>query len=374
VPEKEGMSTGKKAAICLGVAAGAAAVIALVLKGRIGAAKEEVIKLAEHVQFKKAKTLDEAAQFAKTHFGIKKYDVDDLSVANWINKGLVKVNNKTKGQAVMPKEVKYEVMKDARVFAAVNQYGRLHVNKTVFTGLDEKINIMMKVFNGWDFINKTESKTTMRTLFHNPHKKYLNWYFRLWEKGKLKDVTAKQTLLKLMGNHFTLHDNLLNNTPEKVIAHIYQSGKQIKNLTFKEAMSLSKEEMRKYAAMHARVVQKNGNILHFNTCFAGKFVGAEREIYHELGHLHHDKVYEKAITQMNHAEAYTKNKKEVPQIVKDFLASKEEQEIAAKVSEYAKTSPGEFVAETYSYLIAGEKFSDKVMNLYKKYGGPVVGG
>lgn len=49
-----------------------------------------------------------------------------------------------------------------------------------------------------------------------------------------------------------------------------------------------------------------------------------------------------------------------------------EAKIARQVSRYATTHPGEFVAETFSGLVNGERYSDEVMALYKKYNGPVV--
>jgi hypothetical protein len=45
-------------------------------------------------------------------------------------------------------------------------------------------------------------------------------------------------------------------------------------------------------------------------------------------------------------------------------------EIAGKVSEYARTNPLEFVAETFSGHINGEKYDDDVYELYRFYKGP----
>lgn len=44
---------------------------------------------------------------------------------------------------------------------------------------------------------------------------------------------------------------------------------------------------------------------------------------------------------------------------------------AGEVSLYAKEGVGEFVAEVYSKMINGEKLSDDVLALYKKYNGPM---
>ena len=49
------------------------------------------------------------------------------------------------------------------------------------------------------------------------------------------------------------------------------------------------------------------------------------------------------------------------------------QQSAGKVSSYAQTSIGEFIAETYAKMVRGEKIPDDVMTLYNKYNGPKLG-
>lgn len=60
-------------------------------------------KLSEHVNFTPAKSMNEAVEFAKKNFGIKVFDFkDDLVMANWVNSGLTKVNNRFKGKVNIP--------------------------------------------------------------------------------------------------------------------------------------------------------------------------------------------------------------------------------------------------------------------------------
>jgi lambda family phage portal protein len=47
-----------------------------------------------------------------------------------------------------------------------------------------------------------------------------------------------------------------------------------------------------------------------------------------------------------------------------------EARVASEVSDYAKTNPLEFVAETFAGHVNGKKYSKSVYNLYKLYGGP----
>lgn len=64
--------------------------------------------LKEHINFKDAKTLNEAINFGINNLGIQAYKgfkQNDLDVINWINEGLVNINNVTKGKAFMPRKI-----------------------------------------------------------------------------------------------------------------------------------------------------------------------------------------------------------------------------------------------------------------------------
>ena len=57
------------------------------------------------------------------------------------------------------------------------------------------------------------------------------------------------------------------------------------------------------------------------------------------------------------------------QYIKQKLTDNEAR-VASEVSDYAKTNPLEFVAETFAGHLNGKKYSKSVYNLYKSYGGP----
>lgn len=122
-----------KKKLAVGVAAGIG-ITALVVGGILYNKKinsKAVKELAEHIDFKEAKSLDEAIEFGKQCLGIRKYKgfkETDLDVVNWVNEGLVNVNNKAKGKAIMPKAVKYSnKLKDAD--ASINGFGTLAISK-----------------------------------------------------------------------------------------------------------------------------------------------------------------------------------------------------------------------------------------------------
>ena len=68
-----------------------------------------------------------------------------------------------------------------------------------------------------------------------------------------------------------------------------------------------------------------------------------------------------------------KFKKRYPDLY-EFLTNQEYQQTAGKVSEYAQTSIGEFIADVYAKMVRGDKIPDDVMKLYEKYNGPKLGG
>ena len=97
------LSTAQKIGIGGLIVAGLGALAYVLTRGRVGAV--QVKQLAEHIDFKKAKTYEEAVEFGKKHLGIKQYEgftAQDTEVINWINEGLVNVSNYQKGKLKMP--------------------------------------------------------------------------------------------------------------------------------------------------------------------------------------------------------------------------------------------------------------------------------
>jgi|GEM_PF-4806717 len=93
-------------------------------------------------------------------------------------------------------------------------------------------------------------------------------------------------------------------------------------------------------------------------------------IYHEMGHANHElsKNYDKmtnladakalGITDVSLTEEFLKDTKSLEKIRKYFR-------------DYATLSPQEFVADTFDMLVAGRKVPKDIMQLYKKYEGPL---
>ena len=97
----------KKAMLGIGAGIVAETTIGILLaKGKFSKA----IQLAEHIDFKPAKTMDEAIKFAKENLGVKLQIGDNVEIANFLNETFVNISNKMNGKAVLPQKVKIEAL------------------------------------------------------------------------------------------------------------------------------------------------------------------------------------------------------------------------------------------------------------------------
>ena len=276
-----------KKKLAVGVAAGIG-ITALVAGGILYNKKinsKAIKQLTEHIEFKEAQTLDDAIKFGIDNLGIKKYKgfkETDLDVINWVNEGLVKVNNRAKGKIAMPKKIVYETFEnkgDLLTGGAMNEFGTLTISK----------NYIMDV----------------------------------------KNAISEFVLV------------LAKNEPEKAESFINNLNK--KN-NFKYWQNTMIGVFNKYPIFAKKV----GGQTHTSTFSI---------INHEMGHLQH----------------FTNTKSNFNELDKNFTELFEKsKDIAKKVSNYAVTSPTEFVAECYSKIVDGIKLDDDVLDLYKKFGGVII--
>ena len=71
------------------------------------AVTESPKQLEENIEFKKAETIEEARAFAQEKLGIKKFKINDLEYANWVNEGLTNISNRFKGNVYFPRKIAY---------------------------------------------------------------------------------------------------------------------------------------------------------------------------------------------------------------------------------------------------------------------------
>lgn len=78
----------------------------LIAKGKFKQAKQ----LAEHINFTEAKSMEDAAKFAKETLGVKLNIGNNLDFANFLNESFVKLSNSMKGKIRLPKKVELNPM------------------------------------------------------------------------------------------------------------------------------------------------------------------------------------------------------------------------------------------------------------------------
>ena len=316
---KTGMSNGAKVGIGLGILGAAALAIGLIAKGRVSQAKEVV----KHIDFKEAKTFEEAKKYAKDKLGVIYYDVNDLEMANFINEWLTTIHNKCKiiDKTSYPKIVAN--MKEKQITAPFCMTSSAKYNKNIEGHI---LGVNMSTFNNFDkFIE--EAIGTGSILSKNKNGKYIIIY----DAYKTEFITNVIERVNNYSNNLSLKEKLKLMSDMKSI----QDGKMV-----------------------------NGK-------WREKPTSIYQTLNHELGHLRHQysaKDYEL----MKKGDEFIAQGEPVSDITKEFLNTQTIQEIAGKVSPYAKESPLEFVAETFAGLCDGIKFDDDVMALYKKYNGPMV--
>lgn len=98
----------------------------------------------------------------------------------------------------------------------------------------------------------------------------------------------------------------------------------------------------------------------------------DKTIAHELGHANHFKHCKDArkMHRIAENEAYGITDHH---FTREFFKDIEGNEVIKNFhNEYGLSSPCEFVAETFSYLVQGRKIPEDVLKIYRKYGGPLV--
>ena len=317
-PKKEGLSTGAKWGLGALALAGIGTAVYFATRGKVGAKQAQ--QLAEHIEFKPAKTVEEAKKFAQEKLGVHYQEIDDVNMINYLNEWVTETYNKAKGKITNKTYPK--------IFANSHCKDGYDSTFAFYEGLIKDKNIEGYMFSvNMDAFNNFDK--CLNAIFETNHK-----HIKLDIFGPKKDYP-------FVKDFFNRVKNFNNSTASfddkiKILQDIYRI--------------------------------REGQII------GGQFIPANiskhRDLWHELGHLQHS-LSSSNYNQMDKAEEYIRKGLHVPEITKEF-SDKTIQETANKVSWYACTSPLEFVAEVFAGHNEGLKFSDDVMALYKKYGGPAL--
>lgn len=400
-----------------------------ILKGKSSAVKQ----IAEHIDFKPAKTVEDAIAFGQKKLGIQSYvdfEKKDLEALNWANEGFVNVANKFKGKLRMPKFIHFTTSEQLgeNAFAGVitegKNAGKFFISKKFFSDPDK---YMKNAFNravqgkyleqGRDgayrvskiFADSTgkiivdaihdyqkthsfnsavkaamillECENKYRSVFTAPVRtikaflenkqitdilsaKGLNYNI---EKIKKLSTAEQKEILEKMNAAVRIDSKLKYiSRLNKTLSEELKQKKLLKDFSkIKNPNELELDEVLKYLR------DKKGIDLPVFSPIRMELQNLENTspfqvIYHEMGHIQDMKPRCKTTCKYNYE--YSK----YPPELKTWVDNDSYIQTANRVSTYAATGPGEFVAETFARMIEGKKLPEEVLELYKKLKGPKV--
>ena len=325
-------------------------------------------QLAENIEFKKASTIEEALDYTKKVLHIKNvdgFDSDSLDVLNWFNEGMTNVSNRYKGKVRIPKNVYYMDYKGTMAAGVVNDkkhpfFGTFIINKNHFQNINETLKENIETLIDLDYIHKKQdgALTLSNLLVSDEMQELLNKF----QRNELKSfdeivhlqnycIEASRTGEKLLTQPFQMYKNIISNLPEGVTIKAPK--------TLEELSQSGIEEQKKYLIDTIKGLRARNVAIQFELRKQSPF----NTIYHEMGHVQDMVARVPASGKFNDPSKY-------PEKLVEWLSDEKNMQLASEVSRYATTGPGEFIAETYSTIMNGNKLEDIVLELYRKLNGP----
>jgi hypothetical protein len=386
--------------------------------------KENIVfkNLAEHIDFKEATTVEEGIKFAKEVLGIEKVDKDfTLEAINFANKGLIDVSNANKGSLFIPKQLRFmelegETIAQVNRDVESNRFGELAINKKYFDNefLTDYLDKFHKIRKYAPSTNNSGNIYTGRSILDGFVADWGKDFTMLMNKyasnANNLSMNEKRQILLQSWNMSNLFDGLTYRAPFNTIKKLAKNLEDVGiNVNIDEIAKLStKEQVQKLKDLSLDYYNKTGKRIGIKF---PNFVECHT-IYHEMGHLQDfaknlknldikqwklpsfKEIWKDTKAKKGHVDNTEiehvanrwsgltygdmknmfstkpgKFKKKYPDLY-EFLTNQESQQTAGKISSYAQTSIGEFIAETYAEIIAGKKIPEDVMKLYEKYNGP----
>ena len=315
--KKEGLLNGAKWGFGALAVAGVATLAYVLSKGKVGS--KQTKQIVEQVEFEPAKTIEEAKKFAENTLKIQynDYQYANLDLLNTINE-------------MCSKHIKLGKFFDVIHF---EKPGTCNIENPMSFSPISKGEFNAKVLRiNTDYINKFDD--FFKYVFEHDGRVNLNKIIKRNDNGTY--VLTKQEYGSAFVNKFINKLNLYNNKS-----------------SYKDKLEIY-DGFSEMIANYNNILKGKNQMSDFS--FDGSFL-------HEAGHSVHYS------SNQNLFKTLLDEKNE---LVKEFQNNKEIRQTALKVSDYATTCPLEFVAEVWKRVQKGMTFSDDVMALYKKYGGPAV--
>ena len=337
----------KKALAIGAVALGAIAVGGLIAAGKFKTAEQ----LAEHIDFTPARTLEEAKEFASKNLHIRKFKLTDLDTANYVNEALVNFNNNlSTDHRRIVRTVVPSSLKKLNGILAVNGFQKLFVNEEFFKNIDDEINKAIKTI---------KENGISKKLFSFPDSETLS-------KMTLKEKMSLYGVMEINGSNLEVNSSIANLLSKSKVKDFLKANPDYPQ-TIEDFLKLEARERQNIA----KEIMRKTNTLPINTNSGGPF----RLLNHEIGHiLHQNNIGTELFAKYSDYGKLADGGINTFALWRKFrneIGNKLFYEVMGNVTPYAATTPAEFVAEVYSFLCNGVKFSDDIMELYKKYGGPI---
>lgn len=378
---KKDLSTNQKIGIGAGILAFAGIVAAAIFtKGKT----LEPANFAEHIDFIKANTIDEAINFANKNFNIKTFEFgDDLEMANWVNEGLVNINNRFKGKANIVKNLRYatadEIAKhtnsDGRAgIAWCNSFQQKGDNSYIIFNKDYIDNAQLhfqKILEQLQINPRIENNEIISGYIPGGDRNTHNHIIKICDKMlKRPDEFSKFEALQgimLCDDYFQslkyFDKNKLSILQNKIL-----NDKKSINILKANNISVNFEDYKKLndEELNSKLREILTLLVNINPVTNTSTVRGNSQfdvLYHEMGHHLHS--MNTALKDILWGKLSNKQSEK-------FITDEAKQQTAAKISWYAQTNPKEFVAECFNSLCSGRKLPDDVMDLYEYYKGPII--
>lgn len=308
------------------------------------------------IKYKKAKTIEEAKEYAEKVLGIKSFDIPDLEVANQVNLSITNAIKKSRGKIHIPDKVEFssitgdcgkysslECPAETLIAEKTNEI-TLKINRDYYNNIDKKINEYINHFkkNGQLSVN-SKGRDCINLISSYKYDATLNRYFRLWKQGKL----TKKAKLDF--------DNLLQCAREEENALLMTKDSLTDYIKKSLSINLNNLPQEKYIekATHALLsLRKEQKILlGANAYQTRNAIGLDGQVLHELGHVTHFRK-----TPFSDLE----------QVIKTGFTNPTDFATALKVSRYATESEGELIGEYIKGILSGDKYTDDVTKLFER--------
>ena len=308
------------------------------------------------IKYKKAKTIEEAKEYAEKGLGIKSFDIPDLEVANQVNLSITNAIKKSRGKIHIPDKVEFssitgdcgkysslECPAETLIAEKTNEI-TLKINSDYYNNIDKKINEYINHFkkNGQLSVN-SKGRDCINLISSYKYDATLNRYFRLWKQGKL----TKKAKLDF--------DNLLQRAREEENALLMRKDSLTDYIKKSLSINLNNLPQEEYIekATHALLsLRKEQKILlGANAYQTRNAIGLDGQVLHELGHVTHFRK-----TPFSDLE----------QVIKTGFTNPTDFATALKVSRYATESEGELIGEYIKGILSGDKYTDDVTKLFER--------